>query len=77
MNGSDFVQGESCFLRKTDTKECLCESQISCGVTAEVLDALTTGSKCITSTTLSHSCEYNGSHDIYEMGKLNGRYRLL
>lgn len=47
------------FFEKTDTKECLCESQISCGVTAEVLDALTSGSKCITSATLSHSCEYN------------------
>lgn len=54
-----FCAGWIPFFEKTDTKECLCESQISCGVTAEVSDALTTGSNCITSATLSHSCEYN------------------
>lgn len=54
-----FCAGWIPFFEKTDTKECLCESQISCGVTAEVSDALTTRSNCITSATLSHSCEYN------------------
>jgi len=58
MNGSVFVRANPVF-EKTDTKECLCESQISCEVTAEVSDDLTTGSNCITSTTLSHSCKYN------------------